>query len=106
MRQHHAWIDRSLLNRLRERDILFFPYLCAIVGTYLTRVLRVREVTLGIPLTNRTNSPEKKPLVGISPICCRYALTSARSGHWRMWSPTYGPALCNALRVSDCRWAT
>ena len=63
MRQHHAWLDRSLVNHLRERNILFFPYLCAIAGTYLTRVLRTDEVTLGIPLTNRT-SPVEKTLVG------------------------------------------
>ncbi len=64
MRQHHAWLDRSLLNRLRERDILFFPYLCAIVGTYLTRVLRTGEVTLGIPLTNRKNAVEAATVGG------------------------------------------
>src|SRR5574337_1295876 len=38
--------------------ISFFPYLCAIVGTYLTRVLRTDEVTVGIPLTNRNNATE------------------------------------------------
>ena len=59
VRQHHAWLDRSLVNQLRERNILFFPYLCAIAGTYLTRVLRTDEVTLGVPLTNRTSPVEK-----------------------------------------------
>ena len=64
MRQHHTWLDRSLVSRLRERNMLFFPYLCAITGTYLTRVLRTDEVTLGIPLTNQPVQSKKRSVGG------------------------------------------
>jgi hypothetical protein len=33
VRHHRSWLDRSFVNRLREKDISFVPYLCAIVGT-------------------------------------------------------------------------
>lgn len=64
VRRHRSWLDRSLVNRLREKGISFFPYLCAIVGTYLSRVQRSDEAIIGIPLTNRNNAIEMAAVGG------------------------------------------
>lgn len=58
VRRHASWLDRSLVLRLREQGVSFFPYLCAMVGTYLSRALRTDEVVVGIPLLNRSNPAE------------------------------------------------
>src|SRR6185503_8651872 len=64
VRRHYSSLDRSLVNQLRDNGISFFPYLCTIVATYLTRVLGTDQVTLGIPLTNRNNLTEMATVGG------------------------------------------
>ena len=64
VRQHRSSLDRAFVNRLREKGILFFPYLCAIVGTYLSRVQRSDEVLIGIPLMNRNDASEMSSVGG------------------------------------------
>ncbi|MCV7228691.1 amino acid adenylation domain-containing protein [Mycolicibacterium komossense] len=56
-------LPREFANRVRSLGLPFFPYLCTMVGTYLGAVLRSDDVTVGIPLNNRT-TPAEMGLVG------------------------------------------
>ncbi|WP_329100841.1 amino acid adenylation domain-containing protein [Micromonospora sp. NBC_01699] len=46
-------IEGSWVRRVRAAGLPVFPYIAAMVGTYLCRVHRSDEVVLGIPLLNR-----------------------------------------------------
>jgi amino acid adenylation domain-containing protein len=56
-------LDRALVNRIRAADVSLFPYLCAMLGVYLSRVLRTEEIILGVPFSNR-NNPAEQAAVG------------------------------------------
>ncbi|MFJ9370597.1 condensation domain-containing protein [Nocardia sp. NPDC101769] len=51
-------LDRALVNRIRAAGISLYPYFLAMLGIYLSRVLRAEEITIGIPFGNRNNSVE------------------------------------------------
>ncbi len=51
-------LDRALVDRARAAGISLYPYLCAMLGVYLSRVLRTEEVVLGVPFSNRNNPAE------------------------------------------------
>jgi amino acid adenylation domain-containing protein len=63
LRRHRAHLPRSFVDRLRELDVPFFPYLATMVGTYVSRVLGTDDVMVGIPLSNR-NTPAEMMTVG------------------------------------------
>ncbi|MGW0323861.1 amino acid adenylation domain-containing protein [Nocardia sp. NPDC003183] len=52
-------LDRLLVNRIRESGLSLYPYFCAMLGLYLSRVLRTDEVAIGIPFGNRANPTEQ-----------------------------------------------
>lgn len=56
-------LPREFANRVRALGLPFFPYLCTMVGTYLSHVLRSDDITVGIPLNNR-NTPAEMGTVG------------------------------------------
>ncbi|QVI24247.1 amino acid adenylation domain-containing protein [Nocardia tengchongensis] len=51
-------LDRALVNRIRAAGISLYPYLLAMLGIYLSRVLRAEQITIGIPFGNRNNPAE------------------------------------------------
>ncbi|WP_169813176.1 amino acid adenylation domain-containing protein [Nocardia jejuensis] len=51
-------LDRELVDRIRAAGISLYPYLCAMLGVYLSRVLRTEEIVLGVPFNNRNNPTE------------------------------------------------
>ncbi|RMI35640.1 amino acid adenylation domain-containing protein [Nocardia stercoris] len=51
-------LDRDLVNRIRTAGVSLYPYLCAMLGVYLSRVLRTDEIILGVPFLNRNNPAE------------------------------------------------
>ncbi|MGY4710009.1 amino acid adenylation domain-containing protein [Mycolicibacterium sp. CBM1] len=51
--RYRCELPRSYADRVRAAGLPFFPYLCTIVGTYLSHVLRSDDITIGIPLNNR-----------------------------------------------------
>ncbi|MEU4813018.1 amino acid adenylation domain-containing protein [Nocardia fluminea] len=51
-------LDRLLVNRIRASGLSLYPYFCAMLGLYLSRILRTDEVTIGIPFGNRANPTE------------------------------------------------
>ncbi|MDH6197317.1 amino acid adenylation domain-containing protein [Mycobacterium frederiksbergense] len=63
LRRHRCHLPRSFVDRLRDLDVPFFPYLATVVGTYVSRVLRTDDVMVGIPLSNR-NTPAEMMTVG------------------------------------------
>lgn len=63
LKRHRAHLPRAFVDRLRELDVPFFPYLATMVGTYVSRVLRTDDVMVGIPLSNR-NTPAEMMTVG------------------------------------------
>ncbi len=54
--RHRCELPRSFADRVRAAGLPFFPYLCTIVGTYLGAMLRTDDITVGIPLNNRTGA--------------------------------------------------
>ncbi|MFE1591476.1 condensation domain-containing protein [Nocardia sp. NPDC058705] len=52
-------LDRLLVNRIRDAGLSLYPYFCAMLGLYLSRVLRTEDVAIGIPFGNRTNPTEQ-----------------------------------------------
>ncbi|MEU0541703.1 amino acid adenylation domain-containing protein [Nocardia sp. NPDC005978] len=52
-------LERPLVNRIRESGVSLYPYFCAMIGLYLSRVLRAEEITIGIPFGNRTDPVEQ-----------------------------------------------
>ncbi|RJO78473.1 non-ribosomal peptide synthetase [Nocardia panacis] len=56
---HEFTLDRLLVNRIRAAGVSLYPYFCAMLGLYLSRVLRTEEIVIGIPFGNRTNATEQ-----------------------------------------------
>ncbi|MEC3917916.1 non-ribosomal peptide synthetase [Nocardia sp. CDC160] len=56
-------LERELVNRIRAEGISLYPYLCTMIGVYLSRVLRTENVIIGIPQNNR-NNPTEQAAVG------------------------------------------
>ncbi|MGW6422383.1 amino acid adenylation domain-containing protein [Nocardia sp. NPDC055053] len=52
-------LDRLLVNRIRAAGLSLYPYFCAMLGLYLSRVLRAEDVVIGIPFGNRGNPTEQ-----------------------------------------------
>ncbi|MQY27757.1 amino acid adenylation domain-containing protein [Nocardia aurantia] len=56
-------LDRALVDRIRAAGLSLYPYLCAMLGVYLSRVLRSEDIVLGVPFSNR-NNPAEQATVG------------------------------------------
>ncbi|MFD4356170.1 amino acid adenylation domain-containing protein [Nocardia sp. NPDC058518] len=52
-------LDRLLVNRIRDAGLSLYPYFCAMLGLYLSRILRAEDVAIGIPFGNRGNPTEQ-----------------------------------------------
>ncbi|MBQ0971858.1 amino acid adenylation domain-containing protein [Streptomyces sp. RK31] len=59
---HSFVIDSALVGRIRSAGFSPFTYLAAVLGTYLTRLHRSKEVILGVPFLNRPTERHKDTL--------------------------------------------
>ncbi|HEU4726275.1 MAG TPA: amino acid adenylation domain-containing protein, partial [Kofleriaceae bacterium] len=61
---HHAFtLSSTVIKRIREIGSSPYAFITAALATYLTRIHRVDEMVLGIPLLNR-QTPEERTIVG------------------------------------------
>ncbi|WP_019926107.1 non-ribosomal peptide synthetase [Nocardia sp. BMG111209] len=52
-------LERELVDRIRAAGLSLYPYLCAMLGRYLSQVLRTEDIILGVPFSNRNNPVEQ-----------------------------------------------
>ncbi|UFS98674.1 non-ribosomal peptide synthetase [Nocardia huaxiensis] len=59
---HTFTLERALVDRIRAAGVSLYPYFCAMLGLYLSRVLRTHEIAIGIPFGNRHNPTEQSTI--------------------------------------------